>query len=55
MLRATQALNLDGGNTSAMVFMGEKLNANNNKGPDAYVRSISRMIAIGESLLVPEK
>jgi uncharacterized protein YigE (DUF2233 family) len=55
MLGATQALNLDGGNTSAIVFMGEKLNANNNIGPDANVRSISGMIAIGESSLVPEK
>jgi hypothetical protein len=55
MLGATQAINLDGGNTSAIVFMGEKLNANNNTGPDANVRSISGMIAIGESSLVPEK
>lgn len=55
MLGATQALNLDGGNTSAIVFMGEKLNANNNIGPDANVRSISGMIAIGESSSVPEK
>ncbi len=54
-LGATQALNLDGGNTSTIVFMGEKLNANNNTGPDANVRSISGMIAIGESSLVPEK
>ncbi len=52
---ATQALNLDGGNTAAIVFMGEKLNANNNTGPDANVRSISGMIAIGTSELVPEK
>jgi hypothetical protein len=55
MLGATQALNLDGGNTSAIVFMGEKLNANNKAGPDANVRSISGLIAIGESLLVPKK
>ncbi len=55
MMGATQALNLDGGNTSAIVFMGEKLNANNNVGPDANVRSISGMIAIGESSQVPEK
>lgn len=55
MLGATQALNLDGGNTSAIVFMGEKLNANNNTGPDTNVRSISGMIAIGKSSLVPKK
>jgi hypothetical protein len=55
MLGATQAFNLDGGNTSAMMFMGEKLNANNNVGPDANVRSISGIIAIGESSKVPKK
>jgi len=54
-LGVTQALNLDGGNTAALVFMGEKLNTNNNTGPDANVRSISGMIAIGASSLVPEK
>jgi exopolysaccharide biosynthesis protein len=55
MLGVTQAFNLDGGNTSAMMFMGEKLNANNNVGPDANVRSISGIIAIGESSKVPPK
>ena len=54
-LGATQALNLDGGNTSAMVFMGERLNSSSGAGPDGLVRSISGLVAIGTSALVPEK
>ncbi len=53
-LGATQALNLDGGNTSAMVFMGERLNSSSGAGPDGLVRSISGLVAIGTSAKVPE-
>ena len=54
-LGAKEAFNLDGGNTSAMVFMGEKLNTNNSKGPDNNVRSLTGMLGIGTSQHVPKE
>ncbi len=50
----TQALNLDGGQTAALVFMGEKINTTGKFGPKASIRSLSGMISLGVSGLVPE-
>ena len=52
-LGAAEAINLDGGKTSCLVFMGVKLSVSN---PDGLVRdgrSVSGMIGLGESDLVP--
>ena len=52
-LGAAEAINLDGGKTSCLVFMGVKLSISN---PDGLVRdgrSVSGMIGLGESDLVP--
>lgn len=54
-LGAVQAFNLDGGNTAALTFMGEKINSNHRGGPDSNIRSIGGMLAIGTSEKVPEK
>ena len=51
----TQALNLDGGQTVALTFMGGKINTTGKFGPAANVRSLSGMIGIGVSQMVPEK
>ncbi len=51
----TQALNLDGGQTVALVFMGEKINATGKFGSVSGLRSLSGMIGLGTSHLVPEK
>ena len=52
-LGAAEAINLDGGKTSCLVFMGVKLSVSN---PDGLVRdgrSVSGMIGLGESDLAP--
>lgn len=49
-LGATEAINLDGGGTAALVFMGEELNAKNSS-----ARTLTGMLAFGTSELVPEK
>ena len=52
-LGATEAINLDGGKTSCLLFMGTKISIAN---PDGLVRdgrSVSGMIGLGESDLVP--
>ncbi|HIS41559.1 MAG TPA: phosphodiester glycosidase family protein [Candidatus Limiplasma pullicola] len=52
-LGAAEAINLDGGKTSCLVFMGVKLSISN---PDGLVRdgrSVSGMIGLGESDLAP--
>jgi len=51
---AVQALNLDGGQTSALMFMGEKINITGKSGRSAKVRNLSGMITVGVSSQVPE-
>lgn len=51
---AVQALNLDGGQTTALVFMGEKINKNGKFGARANQRTLTSMIGVGVSNLVPE-
>ena len=53
VLSAVEAINLDGGKTSCLLFMGTKISIAN---PDGLVRdgrSVSGMIGLGESDLVP--
>ena len=51
---AVQAMNLDGGQTSAMMFMGEKVNRMGKVGESYKARNISGMIAAGKSPQVPD-
>lgn len=51
----TQALNLDGGQTAAMAFMGDRINATGKFKTRFSVRSLSGMIGVGVSPSVPEK
>jgi exopolysaccharide biosynthesis protein len=51
---AVNALNLDGGNTSTLVFMGEKINTTNINGSTSNIRNLSSMLIVGYSVLVPE-
>jgi len=51
---AVQALNLDGGQTSALVFMGEKLNKTSEYSASGHMRTITGMLAAGISDQVPE-
>ena len=53
-LGAQQALNLDGGQTSALVFMGEKLNKTGSSGSGKNVRNVAGLLAVGYSELVPD-
>lgn len=53
-LNATDAINLDGGATACMVFMGKKIKISNPNGVVRSERSVSGMIAVGHSSLVPE-
>ena len=48
-LGATEAINLDGGGTAALVFMGESLNTKN-----ASARTLTGMLGFGTSALVPD-
>lgn len=48
-LGATEAINLDGGGTAALVFMGESLNAKN-----ASARALTGLFGFGTSSLVPD-
>ena len=50
-LGAVEAINLDGGKTSCLLFMGTKISLSN---PDGRVRSVSGLIGLGESGLAPE-
>lgn len=52
-LGATEAVNLDGGKTCCIVFMGKKLDTTNPEGIVRSGRSVSGMIALGTSALVP--
>jgi uncharacterized protein YigE (DUF2233 family) len=52
-LGVTEALNLDGGQTEALVFMGNKLNTTGKFGKLNNQRSLSGMIAVGVSDKVP--
>lgn len=54
-LGVREALNLDGGQTVALVFMGEKLNTTGKYGKHSNQRSLSGMIAAGVSDKVPQK
>lgn len=53
-LGVKQALNLDGGQTVALVFMGEKINVTGKYGAKANIRNLSGMIGAGTSQQVPE-
>lgn len=53
-LNVTDAINLDGGATACMVFMGKKIKISNPNGVVRSERSVSGMIAVGHSSLVPE-
>ena len=48
-LGCTEALNLDGGGTAAMMFMGEVLNRSDKK-----MRSVSTLIGFGKSEQITE-
>jgi exopolysaccharide biosynthesis protein len=52
-LGATEALNLDGGKTCCMLFMGNKLDTTNPKGIVKSGRSVSGLITLGTSAQVP--
>ena len=52
-LGAAEAINLDGGKTSCLVFMGVKLSISNPDGRVRDGRSVSGMIGLGESDLAP--
>ena len=51
---AVQAINLDGGQTSALVFMGDKLNKTGKFGAGANIRNLSGMLVAGVSDEVPD-
>lgn len=51
---AVQAFNLDGGQSSALVFMGDKINTTGKYGAKANIRNLSGMIGAGVSGLVLE-
>lgn len=53
-LGAVNALNLDGGQTSALIFMGEKLNRTGKFGSASKMRNLSSMLAVGYSSEVPD-
>ena len=53
-LGVTDAINLDGGATACMVFMGKKIKISNPNGLVRNERSVSGMIAVGYSQQVPE-
>ncbi len=44
----TDAINLDGGNTAAMLFMGESVQLTNNGGIDVNDRAIPDILAVGQ-------
>lgn len=48
-LGAVEALNLDGGQTAALVFMGEKINTTGKFGAKANIRNLSGMLGVGVS------
>ncbi|MBQ2699675.1 MAG: phosphodiester glycosidase family protein [Clostridia bacterium] len=48
-LGAVEALNLDGGQTAALVFMGEKINTTGKFGAKANIRNLSGMLGVGTS------
>ena len=50
----TDAINLDGGATACMLFMGKKLRITNPEGKVRNERSVSGLIAVGHSDQVPE-
>lgn len=52
-LGVSQAINLDGGHTSSILFMGKKLESTNPKGLVLKSRSLSGMIGLGTSDSVP--
>jgi exopolysaccharide biosynthesis protein len=43
----TDAINLDGGNTAAMLFMGESVQIAENGGVDANDRAIPDILTVG--------
>ncbi len=53
-LGVTEALNLDGGKTCSLLFMGKKLDSTNPEGLVKSDRSVSGLIALGTSAQVPE-
>ena len=51
---AVEALNMDGGQTAALVFMGEKINRTGIYNNRSRIRNISSMLGAGISDLVPD-
>ena len=52
-LGAQEAINLDGGKTTSLVFMGKSLKSNNPTGKPLKRRSVSGMITLGTSDKIP--
>jgi hypothetical protein len=52
-LHAKEAINLDGGKTTSIIFMGKALKSNNPDGKFVKRRSVTGMITLGTSALVP--
>lgn len=52
-LHAQEAINLDGGKTTSLVFMGKSLKINNPNGNYVKRRTVTGMITLGTSALVP--
>lgn len=52
-LHAQEAINLDGGKTTSIVFMGKCLKSNNPSGKSLKRRSVTGMITLGTSAQVP--
>lgn len=53
-LGAKEAINLDGGQTAALIFMGEKLNKTGSLGGGKNVRNVAGLLAAGCSDAVPD-
>lgn len=52
-LGVVEALNFDGGQTAALVFMGEKINQTGSYNKRSRIRNLSSMLGAGQSDLVP--
>ena len=52
-LHAKEAINLDGGKTTSLIFMGKSLKSNNPDGKFIKRRSVTGMITLGTSAQVP--
>lgn len=52
-LHAQEAINLDGGKTTSLLFMGKRLKSNYKTGKFVKLRSVTGMITLGNSAQVP--